>query len=206
MIGAAAVSALSGYLSSVIARIVAHVWGQALRLWCWPLREAVSAPSAWHAGAVLRWHAHRHLAGSGDRVDGHSARVAILILQFWPYPRAELLKAALTHDLGEFATGDIPGPVKRSSPELYAGISDLEAGAIAALGFEAVDLMPYEAKILRLADGFDAYLWALHHAPAYVRRSAAWRALLKRLRQLARELGVVDQFNEILRGVSDVRA
>jgi 5'-deoxynucleotidase YfbR-like HD superfamily hydrolase len=205
MIGAVAVGALSGYLSSALTRLLARLSRILGRSW-WPkMRKRRSRPSAWHAGAVMRWHTHRHLAGSGDRVDGHSARVAILILQFFPRARPELIKWALIHDLGEYATGDIASPAKRANPGLYAQFADLEETAIVALGFELDELMPYEKKLLALADGFDAYLWGLHHAPAYVGGSDAWRAMLSGLRQLARELDASAKFDEILKGVSDVK-
>jgi hypothetical protein len=48
-----------------------------------------------HAGLTRRWHTNAHLNGTCDRLDGHQARVARIILALWPdasrTPMAEML-------------------------------------------------------------------------------------------------------------------
>lgn len=203
MIGAIFTGALSGWLAGVLRRAM-------VRLMCLIGRTPASvspAPSPWLAGSTRRWHTNPAFCETGDRVDGHSCRVAILILQFSPHASAELLRAAITHDLGENAVGDMASPVKRKNPELYAALEALEADALRSLGFEdPAQVLAYrEAALLHLCDGLDAYLWAVTHRPAYVRARDDWRAMFARLQSRADALGVRGKFNEIVRGVCDVK-
>lgn len=187
---------VSGFIAKQLSRLRAVFRG----------RSFAPAPSPWLAGSTYRWHTHRHFAATQDRVDAHSARVAILILQFEPRAGSALLRAALLHDLGEYEVGDMSGPAKRRNPEIYAGVADLERRAVLALGLGAPGLSAREGALLKLCDGLDAYLWAIHHRPAYVRRSEAWRAVLVDLRRAARSLALVGKLNDILKGVCDGRA
>lgn len=66
---------------------------------------------------IPRWSLLRHIRQQS--VAEHSFYVAIYAGQIahamgWPGDRAALLDAALTHDLDELVTADIPGPVKRA--------------------------------------------------------------------------------------------
>ena len=70
----------------------------------------------YNAGAVRRWHTNPHMAHVVDTIDGHSGRVAKMILLLHPAPSMALIRAALTHDDGEYAVGDIPGPAKSALP------------------------------------------------------------------------------------------
>ncbi len=160
-------------------------------------------PSAWLAGSTRRWHTNPVFCGTDDRVDGHSARVAILILQLWPDASAALLRAAIVHDLGEGGVGDLASPVKRANPQLRARLAALKGDALRALGFDdpARALNAVEAAVLHLCDGLDAYLWAITHRPDHVRARADWRAMFWRLRARADGLGVQAKFDEIVEGV-----
>lgn len=159
--------------------------------------------SPWLAGSTHRWHTNPLFAASGDRVDGHSARVAILILQFMPDAPAELLRAAVVHDLGENAVGDLASPVKRRNPGLYAELEALEAEALAVMGFDFPELPQDLAALLALCDGLDAYLWVVVHRPDYVERNQAWGAMFERLCTQASDLGLAEKFREIVKGVCD---
>lgn len=196
---------LSGVFSGAFIALLSGYFHRALQYGIRLLQGArggAQSPSAWLAGATLRWHTHPRLAVTRDRVDAHSARVAILILQLCPGASAALLAAAVIHDLGEAMVGDMSAPVKRKYPDLYAVISGLEAQAIRDLGLDAPDLSERERAFLKLCDGLDSYLWALLHCPDLVAVHPAWRAHLARLVVRADELGVRSKFNEILAGVS----
>lgn len=192
----AAATWLAGVFHRIVARILRAVGREIAAL---PERR----PSPWLAGSTHRWHTNPILAGTRDRVDGHSGRVAILILQFRPNAPADLLRAAVVHDLGENAVGDIASPVKWQNPDLYAAVEALEASALAAMGFDFPDLDPESAELLHLCDGLDAYLWAVTHRPDYVARHSAWGAMLARLQSRADGLGVLAKFNKIVGGVTD---
>jgi hypothetical protein len=203
MMGAIFAGALSTWLAGVFHRLVARVLVLLGRM-----PAAVPGPPAlspWLAGSTHRWHTNPIFATSRDRVDGHSARVAILILQFWPAASAELLKSAIIHDLGENSVGDLASPVKRKNPDLYAELEALEVAAIEAMGFDVPGLIlsPREAAVLHLCDGLDAYLWAVFHRPEYVRSREAWRVMFARLKSCAADLGLTEKFNEIVEGVCD---
>ena len=75
-------------------------------------------------------------------------------------PSAELLMAALSHDAGEQATGDMPAPVK-----LHLGISGamdiLEANHTRSLGFRAPTLSQVEQDILKLSDRIEGALYCI---------------------------------------------
>jgi hypothetical protein len=112
------------------------------------------------AGFVRRWHANPDLCHTGDRLDGHHARVARIILALHPDPSVALLKAALTHDDGESVTGDIPAPAKDGdSAAEHSARCDIWGDDC----FAKLDVI--ELRWLKFADKLDAYMWAKHHAP-----------------------------------------
>ena len=160
-------------------------------------------PSPWLAGSTHRWHTNPIYAATRDRVDGHSARVAVLILQFKPEAPVELLRAAITHDLGENAVGDLASPVKWRNPGLYAALAALEAEALSEMGLRFPALHADQAALLSLCDGLDAYLWAVTHCPQHVAARDDWRAMFARLRRAAAALGHRAKFDEIVAGVCD---
>lgn len=120
------------------------------------------------AGFVRRWHANPDLAHTVDRIDGHSARVARIILALHPDPTVALLKAALTHDDGEIVTGDVPWGAKQN-PDLKSALNVAEFNA-------RNDLWPVDKctaddhRWINFADRLDAYMWASHHAPHVLHR------------------------------------
>ena len=100
---------------------------------------------------------HRNTVGQ------HSHGVACLIwLLCEPDspPRAELLMAALTHDLEEAVLGDIPSPAKQRM-----GISDLVHSTGAKLMREvglSWKLTDDELRLLKMADILDGMLYCAH--------------------------------------------
>jgi len=72
--------------------------------------------------------------------------------------------AALTHDMAEIATGDVPGPAKRAKPDIEAAHSAAEDAWNAQNGIDyASKLAMGEQRMLNFADRLDAYLWAVLH-------------------------------------------
>lgn len=195
----------AGALANWLAGILSWVTARLLLLIGRAPASAPRAPSPWLAGSTHRWHTNPIFAATRDRVDGHSARVAILILQFNRHASPDLLRAAITHDLGENSVGDLASPVKRKNPDLYAEFERLEGSALLAMGFDipALVLGAEDAALLHLCDGLDAYLWAVTHRPDYVRARADWRAMFAGLQSRADALGVRAKFNEIVEGVRD---
>ncbi len=119
------------------------------------------------AGRVTRWHTNARLADTGDRLDGHQGRVARLLLALHPDPSAALLRAALTHDDGETATGDVPRNVKIAMPALAREwLEAAEAAQRARLWRPGGGLTEKEERWLAYADALDALMWAAHHHPA----------------------------------------
>lgn len=118
------------------------------------------------AGFVRRWHTNPDLAHTVDRIDGHGARVARIIIALHPGPDVALLKAALIHDDGESAVGDVKAPTKDKFRVIADALDELEYIASAELwGHWQEDLSPNDAAWLKFADRLDAYMWAAHHAP-----------------------------------------
>ena len=117
----------------------------------------------WLSGRVMRWHTNPRLAGTGDRLDGHHARVAQIILEHHPEPSAALLRAALTHDAGEMDVGDLPGDMKRQMPDVAERHALVEAVARDTIAGVFPDLSESDQTWLRWADRLDAYLWASWH-------------------------------------------
>lgn len=159
--------------------------------------------AAWLAGSTHRWHTNPALCASGDRVDAHSARVAVLILALFPDASANLMRAAILHDLGENWVGDMALPIKRRRPDFVAQLEAAEAEALAAMGLDMPDLSEIDASRLELCDKADSYLWAVHNRPDYVARQPAWARQLDALRTQAKALGVGPEFNLIVLGVRD---
>jgi 5'-deoxynucleotidase YfbR-like HD superfamily hydrolase len=86
----------------------------------------------------------------------HSYHVAMLCIELSPNhePSANLLKAALYHDLPEHVTGDVPSPAKWASQQLAAGVAQLEA-EFNDLHDLNVNLTDDEMIILKYADAFE---------------------------------------------------
>lgn len=101
-------------------------------------------------GRVVRCHAVPVL--QPQNVAAHSFGVA-----WWCYlltdgmPSADLLMAALQHDLAEHVTGDIPSPTKHSL-EISDKVHKLETTLLRKVGLTVVALDPESQRILKVAD------------------------------------------------------
>jgi 5'-deoxynucleotidase YfbR-like HD superfamily hydrolase len=134
-----------------------------------------------------------------ETVGHHSANVAMLCQVLHPACSKELLLAALTHDLTEQFTGDIPATAKWGSPALACALNDIE---------EENDLYPsnltsFEASILKQADMLDLCFKCaeevrmgnssaaviLGRGVAYLRRNKPLELTKKLIRELDHEFG-----------------
>lgn len=163
----------------------------------------MSGAAPWLAGFTQRWHVQPSLASTGDRVDGHSARVGILILHFHPGASAELLRAALIHDLGESGAGDVPYPVKKKYPDLNQKLEEIEAITLAGMSMKMPKLTETELEIFRFCDRLDSYLWALHHRPRMVMNHPNWITFKKSLKVDAKYLGYEVPLYDLIKELED---
>lgn len=105
------------------------------------------------AGHTRRCHIKQTIGH--QTVAEHSYNVAMLCWRLHDRePSAELLKAALFHDLAETVTGDIPAPVKWHSPAIKAELEKVEAIFDKIFHLE-VSLSPTEELILKWADSLE---------------------------------------------------
>ena len=149
----------------------------------------------WLSGRVMRWHTHPRLAGTGDRLDGHHARVAQLIIEAMApqQPSANLLIAALTHDAGEAVVGDLPGDFKTQMPDVAQRHALVEAVARDTIAGAFPSLTESQQTYLRYGDRLDAYLWAQHHGENM--QLLEWRLCREEIARLAAMLGIVEDDN-----------
>ena len=98
---------------------------------------------------VTRYHTVKTL--TQETVGHHSHGVAMICLMLMGCQvSADLLKAALCHDLAEHQLGDIPSPAKREYG-IGEQVNELEDKLLNSVGL-SVQLTPDEARVLKLAD------------------------------------------------------
>ena len=149
----------------------------------------INLNSIFRAGFVRRWHSNADLCHTVDRIDGHSARVARIILALHPSPSVALIRAALTHDDGESVTGDMSAVMKRNNPVIAAHLAGAEYIARTDLWGLDPPICRVDERWLKFADRLDAYMWAAHHAPHIMDRDG-WPELLTWINETAELLGV----------------
>ena len=152
----------------------------------------MSAPTPsqlWLSGRVMRWHTNPRMSSTQDRLDGHHARVAQIILERHPGPSVGLLRAALTHDAGEAIVGDLPADMKRQMPEVAERHALVEAVSRDTISGAFPDLSESEETWLRYADRLDAYLWAQFHGEDMT--TLDWRLAREEIARLASMLGTI---------------
>lgn len=143
----------------------------------------------WRATFVRRWHRNPDLADTNDPIGGHSARVALLLLNYWPMSSVFAITHALTHDLGEAYAGDVPGNIKRQHPELAGALEEVEALGAKMMGVADPNCTAREMAQVNLCDKLDAYLWMRHHKPGLA-NDPDWQASREWLLDEADRLGV----------------
>ena len=153
--------------------------------------KSIRPTKLWLSGRVMRWHTHPRMAGTGDRLDGHHARVAQIILQFHHDPSVDLLRAALTHDAGEMDVGDIPSGMKRDMPDVAERLARVEAVSRDTIAGTFPDLSESDQTWLRWADRLDAYLFAQHMGMDMT--ATEWRLAHEEIARLEAMLGLFDE-------------
>ena len=145
---------------------------------------------------VTRYHTLSTL--QRETVGHHSHGVALLVTLLQPEARAEVLRAALLHDLAEHLTGDIPSPAKR----LYGigeQVSTVEHSLLEAAGFKLPPLTPDEHRLLKLADLAHGALFCVREIGLGNRRMLE---VFRRYMTYAEELNLQgrerDLFNDIM--------
>lgn len=114
-------------------------------------------------GRVARFHTAPTI--KCETVAEHSYLVAWLATLIIGEPRAELLLAALAHDLPEYVTGDMPSPAKKAM-----GVKDaftrVERNLYAAAGMPDYESMltPQELEVLKFSDNLAGYLKCKYEA------------------------------------------
>lgn len=107
---------------------------------------------------------HQHTTNEVNTVGAHSAGVALMCLLIDPRCRKEVLAGALTHDLGEWVTGDIPAPTKRMlSPLSRAELDKVEKDTLFDFDFY-YSLTQEEITLIKLGDYFDGLSFCIEES------------------------------------------
>jgi 5'-deoxynucleotidase YfbR-like HD superfamily hydrolase len=112
---------------------------------------------AHQGGLVTRFHQHAGHRLNTDAQHSHGVAMMTLFLSEG-LPSNTLLLAALTHDLAEQCTGDVPFPTKRAVPGLKEQLDSMELAHLRAHDLE-FPLTEEERRILNLADSLDGILY-----------------------------------------------
>lgn len=152
---------------------------------------------AWRAGFTRRWHTNPDLCDTHDPVAAHQGRVALLVLSIYPDASRALLAHAITHDQGEAGSCDCSYDAKAANPVLAGLLHRLEGDEIFAQGFALPNLTLREAKILKVCDWLDAWLWMMKHAPWLAVR-ADWSDQRRSILGGAEEVGLHDEVYDLL--------
>ena len=154
--------------------------------------------AVFEAGRVMRWHTNPRVVDTNDRNDGHSARVARIILSLWPDATLQTLRAALKHDDGEKSVADVSGNIKEANPSLAAMVGVLEMQARIDMWSFEENTLDREAAQLRLADRLDAYQWVKYYRPEHLREQD-WPQRAQWLLHEASRLGVREQVARVVK-------
>lgn len=134
------------------------------------------------AGVVKRSHTCRTLMDRNVAEHSHGVAMLVLLLHMEAgmVPSAQLLAAALTHDLSELATGDVPAPVKRNNEDVRQALHRISVAWEEEHGIRFY-LTDQEADLLLWCDRMDFALFALEEVTMgnryfleYLQRITGW--------------------------------
>ena len=133
---------------------------------------------------VTRYHTVRTL--QIETVGHHSHGVAMFCTLITKEPSANLLKAALFHDLAEHQLGDIPSPAKKKYG-IGEQVNELENALLDSHQL-SVELTKEEARILKLADIFQGMMFCLRELEL---GNGKMREIFERYRSYAEDMVLV---------------
>lgn len=111
-------------------------------------------------GWIERYHIKGQRMLTRQSVAEHSWRLAAVIFAVARKPRAELVLAALFHDVSERVTGDMPSNVKRANPVLAQALREVSMAEEIRLGIR-FDLSEQEQRLLAWADRYEGAMHCL---------------------------------------------
>ena len=95
-------------------------------------------------------------------IASHSWGVAIILEYLEPNVSKDLIMKALTHDVTEAYTGDMPSPIKWSHPEFKEILNRVEEEYEEVLGIDQYNIISDEEKILyKQADMFELLFFCM---------------------------------------------
>lgn len=128
------------------------------------------------------WPRHRD-----QSVAEHTWQVMRILLAIWPECPRHILLHALTHDVGEGATGDVPYPNKANNDALKKAMDKAERAAHLAMCLPwslppPQELKEYEHRVFKTAEFIEMWEWALFeqamgNAYAHTVEERCWTAL-----------------------------
>jgi len=140
------------------------------------------------SGYVQRYHTHPDLAGLQD-LSQHQWRCAMIIIMLHPAPRPALIREALTHDVGEAATGDLPFQFKRDNPALAMDMSEHEVEYRREIGMPDMILDDKSELWLKFADLAECVGFAYRKKPDLLRK-AEWKSMIEEIYRRGEALGI----------------
>jgi hypothetical protein len=150
----------------------------------------------WASGFVRRWHVNAVMSRYDDYVCAHQGRCGQLVIDIFPDHSLNLLRAAVTHDMGEFVVGDLPAPFKRVGGAVVQQHAEIECRVRRAYQVD-FGLTDDDERRLKFIDGLDAYLFVCLREPREITRSG-WPNVRLWLERVAHELGVSAVLSELM--------
>jgi 5'-deoxynucleotidase YfbR-like HD superfamily hydrolase len=115
------------------------------------------------SGRVTRWHTNGDMRYV-EHNDEHQWMTAMLALHLKPDLSRAGIVYALTHDSGEMATVDAPGPLKSGNSGLKNLLSVMERSALAKL-IDTPLVSPEDQHVVHLADKLAAHIVYMREEP-----------------------------------------
>ena len=109
-------------------------------------------------GAIKRYHTLEIIGEQS--VASHSWGVAIILQFLAPNVSKQAILRALTHDVAELFTGDVPAPVKWDNPDLVEVLKRIEDKYESDIGIE-YELTPQEIALGKQADMFELLVFCV---------------------------------------------
>jgi len=122
------------------------------------MNKQTLAKAVREAGVIQRVHTVQS-NGSYTNAEHTYHALSLLFVLYPGQPSMNLVKAMLWHDAAERWTGDIPGPMKYSIPELAKLVEEVENACFAEMGID-FELTEQEQKWLRAIDKIELWLWS----------------------------------------------